>query len=328
MELKKAFIKGTGFYVPKKVLTNKDLEKMIDTSDEWIISRTGIKERHIAAEDETSSTMGAKAAKMAIHDAGLKSKDIDLIITNTVSPDMIFPSTSALIGDILGIKNAGVLDIEAACSGFIYSLSIANQYIKTGEYKNILIISSEILSRITDWHDRNTCILFGDAAAAAVVSESNSDSEIIATYLSGDGAYKYLLYLPAGGSLMPTSEETVKNRMHFIRMKGNETFKIAITKLSESAEKVLKKAGMNKSDVDLLISHQANLRIIKKVQKIMGLPEEKVYINLQKYGNTSAATIPLALAEAVREGKIKRGGILVLTAFGGGFTWAAAVIKW
>lgn len=328
MKLKRAYISGTGYYVPEKVLTNKDLEKMVDTSDEWIVTRTGIRERRIAAKNETSSTMGAEAAKMAIHDAGLKSKDIDMIITNTITPDMIFPSTSALIGDILDIRNIGVFDIEATCSGFIYGLSIARQYIMTGEYKNILLISSEILSRLTDWEDRNTCVLFGDAAAAAVISESHDKKELIATYLGGDGAYKDLLYLPAGGSLNPASIETVQNRMHFMKMKGNETFKVAVTKLCEASEEVLKKAGMDKSDVDLCIPHQANLRIIKMVQKTLGLPDEKVYINLHKYGNTSAATIPLALAEAVREGRIKKGDIILLTAFGGGLTWASALIRW
>lgn len=328
MELKRAFIKGTGFYVPEKVLTNHDLEKMVDTSDEWITTRTGIKERHIAAENETSSTMGAEAAKMAIKDAGLVPDNIDLIITNTITPDMPFPNTSALIGTILGIKDAGIFDIEAACSGFIYGISIANQYIRTGEYKNILVISSEVLSRVTDWEDRNTCVLFGDAAAAAVVSVSDSESEIISTYLSGDGKYKDLLYMPGGGSLHPATEETVKNRLHYMKMKGNETFKVAVTMMSESALKSLDKAGLKKSEVDLLIPHQANMRIIKMVQKTLDLTDEQMYINLQKYGNTSAATVPLALAEAVREGRIKRGENLVLAAFGGGFTWASAVIKW
>jgi len=328
MEIKKAYISGTGFYVPEKIYTNKDLEKMVDTNDEWITTRTGIKERHIAAKDETSSSMGAEAAKMAIEAAGLKKTDIDMIITNTITPDMIFPSTSALIGDRLGIKGVGVLDIEAACSGFIYGISIANQYIKTGEYKNILVISSEVLSKVTDWTDRNTCVLFGDAAGAGIVSESTDKSEILATYLCGDGKYRDLLYIPAGGSQMPTSEDTVKNRMHYIRMKGNETFKVAVNMLSDAAEKILEKAEIKKSDIDLLIPHQANSRIIRMVQKKLGLPDEKVYINLDKYGNTSAATIPLALAQAVREGRIKKGDLLLFVAFGGGFTWASAALKW
>ncbi|MBU1077968.1 MAG: ketoacyl-ACP synthase III [Spirochaetes bacterium] len=328
MKLKQAYIKGIGMYVPKKVLTNHDLEKMVDTSDEWITTRTGIKERHIAAKNETSSTMGAEAAKEAIKNAGLKPKDIDLIITNTITPDMPFPNTSALIANILGIKKAGVFDIEAACSGFIYGLSIAKQYIRTGEYKNILVISSEVLSRVTDWEDRNTCVLFGDAAAAAVVSESSGKSEIISIYLGGDGAYGDLLYLPGGGSLHPATEATVKNRMHYMKMKGNETFKVAVTKMSESALTILEKANIKKSDVDLLIPHQANMRIIKMVQKTLELSDDKVYINLQKYGNTSAATIPVALYEAVQEGRLKRGDNLILVAFGGGFTWASAAIRW
>ncbi len=328
MSLKKAYIQGTGIYVPEKVLTNHDLEKMVDTNDEWIISRTGIKERHIAAPDETSSTMGAKAAEIAIKDAGLTPDDIDLIITNTVTPDMAFPATSALIGDIIGAKNAGVFDMEAACSGFIYGLSIANQYIRTGEYKNILVISSEVLSRITNWEDRNTCVLFGDAAGAMVISESNDDSEILATHLGGDGAYKDLLFIPGGGSLNPATEETVKNKLHYMQMKGNEVFKVAVTKMSEAAIKILEKANLQKSDVSLLIPHQANIRIIKMVQKILELTDEQLFINLQKYGNTSAVTIPLGIYEALQEGKLKKGDILILAAFGGGFTWASAAIRW
>ncbi len=328
MELKKAFIKGTGFYVPKKINTNKDLEKMVDTNDEWITTRTGIKERHIAGKDETTSTLGAEAGKMAIQDAGLKKDDIDMIITNTVTPDLVFPATSALIGEILNIKNAGIFDIEAACAGFIYGISIATQYIKTGECKNILVISSETLSRITDWQDRNTCVLFGDAAGAAIVSESNTESEIIAAYLGGDWKYKDLLYMPAGGSQLPASEETVKNRMHFIKMKGNETFKIAVREMSNADLTRLEKANTNKSDIKILIPHQTKIRIIKMVQKTLELPDEKVYVNLHKYGNTSAATVPLALAEAVREGKIQKGDILVLAAFGGGFTWGSVILRW
>ena len=272
--------------------------------------------------------MGAEAARKALKNAGITAKEIDLILTATITPDMVFPATSALIQNIIGAKNAGILDIEAACSGFIYGITIANQFIKTGEYRNILVIASEVLSRITDWEDRSTCVLFGDAAGAAVVSESTSESEIIATYLGGDGFYKELLYMPAGGSLYPASEETLKNRMHYIKMKGNETFKLAVTKMCESAEIVIKKAGISSEDISLLIPHQANLRIIQAVQKRLNLTDDKVFVNLQRYGNTSAATIPVALAEAVESGKIKRGDIVVLVAFGGGFTWGSAVIRW
>ncbi|MDD5067709.1 MAG: ketoacyl-ACP synthase III [bacterium] len=326
--MKKAYIKGVGFYMPEKILTNKDLEKMVDTSDEWITSRSGIKERHIAAPQETTSTLGARAAKLAIENAHLKPKDIDLIITATISPDMVFPCTAALIADILDIRHAGVFDLEAACSGFIYGLSLANQYIKTGEYKNVLVVGSETLSRITDWQDRSTCVLFGEGAGAAVVSESHTESEIMATCLGGDGVYRDLLYMPAGGSLYPATEETVKKRMHYIKMEGNATFKVAVTKLSEASLNVLKKANLKKSDVDLLIPHQANIRIIKMVQKNLDLPDDKVLVNIHKYGNTSAATVPIALAEAVQEHKIKRGDILVFAAFGGGMTWASAAVKW
>ncbi|MBN1898304.1 MAG: ketoacyl-ACP synthase III [Spirochaetes bacterium] len=326
--LKHAYIAGTGYYVPKKVLTNKDLEKIVDTSDEWITTRTGIKERRIAAREETTSVIGAKAAKQALKAAGIKADELDLIITATITPDMPFPATSALIQNIIGACKAGVVDIEAACSGYIYAISMANQFIRTGEYKNILIVASEILSRITDWEDRNTCVLFGDAAGAAVIRESQSKSEIIAAYLGGDGAYKDLLYLPGGGSLNPVSKATIDKRLHYIKMKGNETFKVAVTQMSLSAEKVLEKAGMTKKDVSLLVPHQANLRIIQAVQKRLELPDDKVYINVNRYGNTSAATIAVAIAEAVQEGKVKKGDIILFVAFGGGFTWASALIRW
>lgn len=326
--LKKAYIKGVGFSVPEKILTNHDLEKMVETSDEWITTRTGIKERHIAGVHETASTLGAQASKKAIENAGLKPKDIDMIITATATPDMYFPNTSALIGHILGIKNAGVFDIEAACTGFIYALSIASQYIKTGEYKNILIIGCDLLSRLTDWSDRNTCVLFGDGAGAAVVSESHTSSEILGTCLNGDGQYRDLLYVPAGGSLHPTTEESVKKHHHYIKMAGNATFKVAVTKMSEVALEILKKANLKKSDVDLLIPHQANLRIINMVQRTLELPDEKVFINLEKYGNTSAATIPIALTEAIEQGRIHKGNIIIFAAFGGGFTWGSAALRW
>ncbi len=323
----KAYIRGVGHYTPEKVLTNYDLEKMVDTSDEWITTRTGIKERRIAADNETSSTMGAEAAKIAVKNAGITAEDIDLIITNTITPDMPFPNTSALIQTIIGAKNAGVFDIEAACTGFIYGLAIANQFIKTGEYKNILLISSETLSRITDWEDRNTCVLFGDGAGAVVVSRSEDDSEIIGTFLGGDGSYKELLYMPGGGSLHPATEESVKNKLHFIKMKGNETFKVAVTKMAESAEIILKKEGISADKIKLVIPHQANMRIMSAVVKRLGLPQEKLYSNIHKYGNTSAATIPIALSEAVQEGKIQKGDMILFVAFGGGFTWGAAVLK-
>jgi len=326
--LKKAYISGTGFYVPDKVLTNADLEKMVDTSDEWITTRTGIKERRIAEKDVTSSMIGAKAAEKALKNAKITPEEIDLIIGATITPDMVFPSTAALIQTEIGAKNAACFDLEAACSGFIYSLMVAKQFIATGEYKNILVVGTEVLSKITDWDDRNTCVLFGDGAGAAVISESNTESEIIANYLGADGSYKELLYMPGGGSLYPATEETVKNRLHYIKMRGNETYKVAVTKMTEAAEIVLEKAGIKKSDVAFLIPHQANVRIIQSVQKRLDLKDEQVIINLDKYGNTSGATIPIALAEAVEQGRIKRGDILVFVAFGGGLTWGASVIRW
>jgi len=323
-----SYIAGIGYYVPKKILTNFDLEKMVETSDEWITTRTGIKTRHIVEDNETSSMLGTEAAKKALLNANLKPEDIDFTIVATITPDMIFPSTAALISNNLGIHGKAVLDIEAACTGFIYGLSIADQFIKTGKYKNILVIAAETLSKITDWKDRNTCVLFGDGSGAAVVSVSKSESKIIDFYLGGDGAYKDLLYIEAGGSLHPASEETVRNRMHYMKMKGNETFKVAVTKMSECAKEILERNNIKQDEISLLIAHQANERIIRAVQKSLGLPDEKVYINLDKYGNTSAASIPIALAEAVEKKLIKRGDLILLVAFGGGLTWGSMLIKW
>ena len=327
-ELKKACISGVGHYVPEKILTNADLEKMVDTSDEWIITRTGIKERHIAADNENSSDLGVAASKKAIEMAGISPDDIDLIICNTITPDMVFPATAALIQDKLQANNAGTIDIEAACTGFIYGLSIASQFIQTGKYKHVLVISAEVLSRITDWEDRNTCVLFGDGSGAAIVSEApeNSNSQLIDFYLRGAGKYKDILLLPAGGSAKPASMETVQNREHYMRMDGSATFKLAVTYMVESVENVLKAQNMSVEQVDWLIPHQANIRIMKMVAKRLGIPEEKVIINIEKYGNTSAATIPIAYSEFLENGKIKKGDTVVTVAFGGGMTWGANLL--
>ncbi|MCX8029743.1 MAG: ketoacyl-ACP synthase III [Brevinematales bacterium] len=321
-------IAGVGMYVPPKVLTNFDLEKMVETSDEWIRTRTGIVERRIAENNIATSDLAVEASKIAIQNAGLRPEDIDLIVCATITPDMVFPATAYLIAEKLGVKKPG-FDINAACSGFVYSTVLSYSLLKTGIYKNILVIGAETLSRITDWQDRNTCVLFGDGAGAMVLTVDDSSSDIISVELGGDGGCADLLYMPAGGSRLPATEETVKNRLHFIKMNGRETFKMAVRMMTESVEKVIQKAGISKEDVKLVIPHQANIRIIDSIAEYLGVErEEKVFVNLDKYGNTSAASIPIALAEAVQQGKLQRGDILILVAFGGGFSWGAIALRY
>lgn len=324
----KAKISGIGKYVPEKVLTNFDLEKMVETNDEWITQRTGIKQRHIAAPEETSSTMGAQAALKAIEKAGIDKNDIDMIVFNTITPDMVFPATACLLQDILKIEKTATLDIEAACSGFLYGMSIANAYVASGMYKNILVVSGETLSRITDWEDRGTCILFGDGAGAAVVSASDDDSGFIGFKLGGEGQYADLLYLPAGGSKLPASHETVDQRLHYMKMNGNATFKIAVRTMGDLMADLLEEHGYKPSDLRWLVPHQANVRIISSVGERLGIAPERVYVNIQNYGNTSAATIPIALSDMEEAGQLKKGDLVGLVAFGGGMTWGAALLKW
>ncbi|MDO8447164.1 MAG: beta-ketoacyl-ACP synthase III [Deltaproteobacteria bacterium] len=309
---------GTGSYAPKKVLTNHDLEKMIETSDDWITERTGIKERRIAAEGETTSDMAAKAAKKALEMAGIEPNDIDTIIVATVTPDMDFPSTACFVQNKLKAHKAASFDIAAACSGFIYALSVADSLIKSGHSKYALVIGAEIFSRITDWTDRNTCILFGDGAGAAVLAKTTGKRGILSTHLHSEGSSWKLL-------CASSHEENAKT---FIRMQGNEVFKVAVRALEDVAIEALEHNGLKGDDLDWFIPHQANERIIVATAKRLGVPMDKVYMNLQKYGNTSAASIPLALDEAVRNGKVKDGDLILLDAFGGGFTWASALIRW
>jgi len=325
--MKKVGIIGLGEYLPRKVLTNVDLEKMVDTSDEWITTRTGIKERRLAAADEATSDLAYAAAKEALLDARLKPENIDLIIVATITPDMPFPSTASILQNMLGAKRAVCFDISAACAGFVYALSVAQQFIARGVYKNALIVGAETLSAITDWHDRNTCVLFGDGAGAAVLSPVNSGG-IISTYLGCDGSRVNLLNMPAGGSRKPASKETVERKEHYIRMQGNDLFKIAVKTMTEAALIVLKQVGLTFSDVDLIIPHQANARIITAVGKKLGIPPEKIFINIEKHGNISSASTATALCEAAKEGKIKKGDIVLLDAFGAGLVWGACVIKW
>ncbi|MFC1675138.1 beta-ketoacyl-ACP synthase III [Candidatus Omnitrophota bacterium] len=325
--MRKTGIIGLGSHVPKKVLTNADLEKMVETSDEWITTRTGIKERRLVAKGEAASDLAVKAAKEALRDAKIKAEDLDLIIVATITPDMQFPSTACFVQKGLGAKKAAALDISAACAGFIYALSIANQFISRGVYRHVLVIASEVLSSITDWKDRNTCVLFGDGAGALVLSEVKSGG-ILSTYLGSDGTNSDLLMLPAGGSRNPVSRETIKNRLHYIKMQGNELFKIAVNVMVESPKVALRQVGMDSHDVDLLVPHQANLRIINAVAKRLQIPLNKIYINIERYGNMSAASTAVALVEAAKEGRMKRSDIVVLDAFGGGLVWGACVIKW
>lgn len=325
----KAFISGMGMYVPKKVLTNHDLEKMVETSDEWITTRTGIKERHIAAPHKATSDLGTEAAARAIESSGVKKEDIDMVIVCTSTADMVFPATAALIQDNLKIPHTGTIDVVGACTGFIYGLSMANAYVASGMFRNVLVIGAETMSRFVDWTDRNTCVLFGDGAGAVMVSRRQSGKgEMLGFRLRGDGAYRDLLALEAGGSRFPASHDTVDKKQHFIKMNGNATFKIAVRTMAEDMEEIMTQTKITADKIKLLIPHQANIRIIQAVGERLKFPPEKVYINVQKYGNTSAATIPIALCEAVEEGRLKRGELLACVAFGGGLTSGACLIRY
>jgi len=319
---------GTGSYLPEKTLTNFDLEKIVNTSDEWIKTRTGIKERRILDDDKAASFMATEAAKKAIKDAKLNYEDIDMILVSTVTPDMMFPSTACIVQSNLNCVNAAAFDIEAACSGFLYGLTIAYSFIKSGLYNNVLLIGAEVLSRITDWTDRNTCVLFGDGAGAVVISKVPENKGILGVELGADGHGGHYLTQPAGGSKFPSNEETVRKRLHYINMEGNETFKFAVRKMRETSINVIEKCGLDINDIDFLIPHQANIRIIDSARKKLKLDESKVYINLDKYGNMSSASIPVALDEANKAGKIKNNDIVLFVGFGGGLTWGAALVKW
>jgi 3-oxoacyl-[acyl-carrier-protein] synthase-3 len=321
-------IKSTGSYVPEKVLTNADLEKIVDTTDEWIIARTGIKTRRIAAKHEATSDLAYEASKIALERAELEPKDIDLILVGTITPDMFFPSTGCFLQERLGAKNATAMDISAACSGYIYALVIANNFITTNTYKNALIVGAEKLTSIVDWEDRSTCVIFADGAGASVIVPSNGSSKLLAFDMGTDGGYSEQLYIPGGGSRNPSSIETVTKKMHAIKMNGNTIFKVAVNKMRETFINSMKKAGITANDISLLIPHQANLRIIESLRKFLHLPKEKVYVNIDKYGNTSAASIAIALDEAIGKGLIKRGDIIGFAAFGGGLTWGSAIIQY
>lgn len=319
---------ATGSYVPERVLSNFDLEKMVDTSDEWIRSRTGIAERRISSESEASSDLGAAAAQEALKRAGLKPEEIDLILVATITPDMFFPSTACFIQDKIGAEHAAAFDIAAACSGFIFGLSIADSYLRSGAFKHILLIGAETLTKVTDWKDRNTCVLFGDGAGAVVLRREEGEAGLLSTHLFSDGSLSALLNLPGGGSRNPTSERSLRQGLHFIKMNGNETFKVAVRSLEQACREALSHNGLDASQIDLFIPHQANYRIIQAVASRLDFPLERVYLTLERHGNTSAASIPLALDEAVMSGRVKAKDLLLLSSFGGGMTWASAVIRW
>jgi 3-oxoacyl-[acyl-carrier-protein] synthase-3 len=301
---------------------------MVDTSDEWILERTGIRERRIADESQAASDLAYEASKQAIERAGLKADDIDMIIVATVTGDMPFPSTACFLQNRLGATNAVGFDINAACSGFLYALYIADSFVRTGAHRRILVVGTEVLSKVTDWEDRTTCVIFGDGAGAVIVEATDKDRGILSMHINSDGRMWELIHLPGGGSRNPASVNTIEKRLHYIKMKGNETFKVAVRTLEDLVVKTLEENNLDPSQLSLLIPHQANLRIIQATADRLKMPMEKVIVNLDRYGNTSAASIPIALDEALVSGKIKDGDYVLLEAFGGGLTWASALIKW
>lgn len=322
-----AGIIGMGQAYPSGVLTNADLEKLVDTNDEWITTRTGIKQRHKAAENEYTSQFGSKAALQALERAGLKPEDIDIIICATTTPDQIMPSTGALIQAQIGAVNAAGMDVFAACSGFIYGITMIESMIRTGQIRYALVIGAEVLTKYVDYTDRGTCVIFGDGAGAAVLGPVEEGKGILATKIKSDGRYEEQLYAPGGGTKLGTSHETIDNREHFFKMKGNELFKVAVRSMADISAEMLEKAGYGVDDVDIVIPHQANQRITDAVASRLGVAEEKVYSNIAEMGNTSSASIPIAMDECIQSGKIKEGSLVLLTAFGGGVTWGGTVIR-
>lgn len=321
-------VTGTGSAVPEKVLSNHDLESMVDTTDEWILSRTGIKERRIASFDEFTSTFATRAALNALQMAGVAPEELDMIIVATVTPDYPFPSTACLVQNNIKAHNAAAFDISAACSGFLYALTTVDKYIRSGAVKKALVVGAEVLSRIVDWNDRNSCLLFGDGAGAVVVEATSDGGGIVDSMMKSDGSFWELLYQPGPGNRNPVSQQLLDERLHYIRMQGNEVFKLAVRAMEEAAIKVLTAGGFHSNDIDLFVPHQANKRIIDAIGKRLGLPDDKVFVNLDRYGNTSSASIPLALDEANRAGRMQRGDLVLLDSFGGGLTWAAMSIIW
>ncbi|MGB7951533.1 MAG: beta-ketoacyl-ACP synthase III [Candidatus Binatia bacterium] len=324
---RRSVILGTGSELPRKIVTNQDIEKIVDTSDEWITVRTGIKERRVLEEGKGTADMAYHAAIRALEAAGLAAKDLDAIIMGTVTPDYPFPSSACVLEDMLGARHAFSFDVNAACSGFLNALSVADSFVRGGRIENALVVGSDALSRLLNWQDRTTCILFGDGAGAVVLGASENGAGILSAKLRTDGSYVKTLYVPAGGSLKPAKPETVKNNEHTIAMNGKEVFKVAVRSMEEISRQALEEAGVGIDQVSLVIPHQANRRIIVALADRLGIPMDNVVINVEKYGNTSAASIPVALDEAKRQGRIQKGDIVLLNAFGAGFAWGAAVVK-
>lgn len=324
----RARIIGTGSYVPERVLTNQDLEKMVETSAEWIEERTGIRERRIAAEKEASSDLATEAAQRALRAAGILATDLDLIVVATTTPDMFIPSTACLLQERIGAKRVSAFDLAAACSGFLFALSVGDQFVRSGSCRYVLVVGSEVMSRIMDWTDRSTCVLFGDGAGAVVLEATDEERGILSCHLHSDGALWDLLHVPGGGSRCPPSQEGLHKRSYFMRMKGNELFRVAVRMLEDVAEEALSANGLKVPDIDLLIPHQANARIIMAVAERLGISSEKIVLNLDRFGNTSAASIPLALDEAVEKKRVDEGDVLLFLAFGGGLTWGSAMVRW
>jgi 3-oxoacyl-[acyl-carrier-protein] synthase III len=324
----RAKIVSVGSYAPKRILTNADLEKMVETNDAWIVQRSGIRERRIADETEATSDLALKAAQQALERANLVPDDIEFISVGTTTPDMIFPTVGNILQHRLGCKRVGSVDMLAACAGSVYSLSIGALFIQTGKYRRVLCVGAETLSRITDFTDRGTCVLLADAAGAAVLEPSTDDSGLIDFDLYSDGQYWDLLYMPAGGSRHPATHETVDKRMHYAKMKGAEVFKVAVRMFAECTERILTRNGFTAADVSLFIPHQANLRIIEAAAKRVSLPMERVFVNVDRYGNTGAASVYVAMEEALAVGRIKKGDLILLAAFGGGFSWGTALMRW
>jgi 3-oxoacyl-[acyl-carrier-protein] synthase-3 len=329
MSERSAVITGTGVGVPERVLTNQDLERMVDTSDEWIVTRTGIRERRIAEPGDSLSQYCVQASRRAFEAAGIGADEVDLIILATVTPDMPIPATACTVQHELGCRGAAAFDLSAGCSGFIYAQSVAKQFVLSGRCRNVLIIGAELLSKFVDWKDRTTCVLFADGAGAAIMSEGKLPQGVLASAMYSDGAMRDFIYMPGGGVLHPPNDPaTLDQHLPYIRMKGNETFKMAVRSMDQVCREVLAQAELTTDDVDWLVPHQANLRIISAVGNRLGIPSERCYVNVDRYGNTSAASIPIALDEAVRGGRIKEGDIVLMTAFGAGLTWAASVVRW
>ncbi len=328
MSARSAIITGTGMSVPARVLTNQELEKMVDTSDEWITTRTGIKERRIAGEGDSLSQYSVEAGRRALEAAGVSPADIDLIILATVTPDMPIPATACTIQHALGCTNAPAFDLSAGCSGFLYAQSVAKQFLITGRVRHVLVIGAELLSKYLDWNDRTTCVIFADGAGAVVMSGGEPPRGVLSSALHTDGSMVDFISMPGGGALHPPCQAMIDHRLHYIRMRGNETFKMAVRCIEDVCREVLDTAGLTPADVDWFVPHQANLRIIDAIGSRLKIASERCYVNIDQYGNTSSASIPIALDEAVRTGKIRRGDIVLMAAFGAGLTWGASVVRW